>query len=315
MAKFELNSLLSYDDAALLEELRRIASLVDAPYLTAAAFNKLSKCSASTIQHRFGGWKRALEMVGLGHRFSHSKSGKSAARREFSDEFLLNELRAVAATLRKASITFDEFNAHGSVHGETVRRRFGGSWQKALERAGMQVCNLGRRYSDDEYFENLLTAWTHYGRQPTYGEMDREPSRIRARAYEAKWGTWRKALLAFIDVAERHDDAELDEDSDRGIDPPEACDPTPVDRVRPRRTQKKRHDPSDSRHIPLSLRYQILKRDSFRCVGCGASPSTKLGCVLHVDHILAFSNGGKTLVENLRTLCEECNLGKGAGAG
>ena len=31
---------------------------------------------------------------------------------------------------------------------------------------------------------------------------------------------------------------------------------------------------------------------------------------LHVDHILAWSKGGETIIENLETLCLECNLGK-----
>ncbi|MGH6770170.1 MAG: HNH endonuclease [Xanthobacteraceae bacterium] len=32
---------------------------------------------------------------------------------------------------------------------------------------------------------------------------------------------------------------------------------------------------------------------------------------MHVDHILAFAKGGRTVLENLQTLCEACNLGKG----
>lgn len=59
-----------------------------------------------------------------------------------------------------------------------------------------------------------------------------------------------------------------------------------------------------------SLRYDILKRDGFRCVLCGAS--AKDGVKLHVDHIFPVSKGGKTEPDNLRTLCESCNRGKGA---
>lgn len=33
---------------------------------------------------------------------------------------------------------------------------------------------------------------------------------------------------------------------------------------------------------------------------------------LHVDHIMPISKGGKTEPSNLRTLCIDCNLGKGA---
>lgn len=57
-----------------------------------------------------------------------------------------------------------------------------------------------------------------------------------------------------------------------------------------------------------SLRYDIMKRDGFRCVLCGRTAAD--GVKLHVDHILPVSKGGKTEADNLRTLCDECNLGK-----
>ena len=59
-----------------------------------------------------------------------------------------------------------------------------------------------------------------------------------------------------------------------------------------------------------SLRYDVMKRDNFRCVLCGASAQD--GVRLHVDHIFPVSRGGKTEMSNLRTLCERCNMGKGA---
>ncbi len=57
-----------------------------------------------------------------------------------------------------------------------------------------------------------------------------------------------------------------------------------------------------------SMRYNILKRDHFRCQICGSSSSD--GVKLHVDHIVPVSRGGKTEPSNLRTLCDRCNLGK-----
>ncbi len=59
-----------------------------------------------------------------------------------------------------------------------------------------------------------------------------------------------------------------------------------------------------------SLRYDILRRDNFRCQLCGAS--AKDGVQLHIDHIVPVSKGGKTEPKNLRTLCDRCNMGKGA---
>lgn len=57
-----------------------------------------------------------------------------------------------------------------------------------------------------------------------------------------------------------------------------------------------------------SLRYDVMMRDGFKCVICGAS--AKDGAKLHVDHIIPISKGGKTELDNLRTLCDRCNLGK-----
>ena len=57
-----------------------------------------------------------------------------------------------------------------------------------------------------------------------------------------------------------------------------------------------------------SMRYDVLRRDGFKCVLCGMSSSD--GAILHVDHIIPVSKGGKTVMSNLRTLCERCNLGK-----
>ena len=57
-----------------------------------------------------------------------------------------------------------------------------------------------------------------------------------------------------------------------------------------------------------SLRYDVLKRDNFKCQICGSSMHD--GVKLHVDHIIPISKGGKTVLNNLRTLCDRCNMGK-----
>lgn len=69
-----------------------------------------------------------------------------------------------------------------------------------------------------------------------------------------------------------------------------------------------KHVPRDGA-IPRKMRFEVLKRDGFRCTYCGASGD---GVELHVDHELAEANGGKTEMSNLRTACRDCNLGKGA---
>lgn len=60
--------------------------------------------------------------------------------------------------------------------------------------------------------------------------------------------------------------------------------------------------------MTVSLRYEILRRDNFRCQICGSTAQD--GVKLHVDHIVPVSKGGKTTYSNLRTLCDRCNMGK-----
>lgn len=57
-----------------------------------------------------------------------------------------------------------------------------------------------------------------------------------------------------------------------------------------------------------SLRYDVMMRDGFKCIICGATAAD--GVKLHVDHIIPISKGGLTEIDNLRTLCDRCNLGK-----
>lgn len=61
--------------------------------------------------------------------------------------------------------------------------------------------------------------------------------------------------------------------------------------------------------LTAGLRYDILKRDNYKCQICGRTQAD--GIKLHVDHIIPIAKGGKTVPENLQTLCQDCNLGKG----
>lgn len=60
--------------------------------------------------------------------------------------------------------------------------------------------------------------------------------------------------------------------------------------------------------LSAKTRFEIFKRDLFRCQYCGAHPPQVL---LHVDHIIPVVEGGTDDTDNLVTACESCNLGKG----
>lgn len=58
--------------------------------------------------------------------------------------------------------------------------------------------------------------------------------------------------------------------------------------------------------LPLSVRREVLERDSHRCVKCGSRER------LQIDHEFPVARGGNDNIENLRTLCQPCNGSKGA---
>lgn len=59
--------------------------------------------------------------------------------------------------------------------------------------------------------------------------------------------------------------------------------------------------------ISKSIRFEVLKRDSFACQYCGRKAPDVL---LEVDHIQPVSKGGTNDLLNLITACADCNEGK-----
>lgn len=64
---------------------------------------------------------------------------------------------------------------------------------------------------------------------------------------------------------------------------------------------------SKRKGLSKRTRFEVFKRDGFRCVYCGRTP---VDGPLHVDHVVAVANGGTSDPANLVTACGTCNLGK-----
>jgi hypothetical protein len=284
---FELQTLVDYSDESLLAELRRVSSLLNGERLTLEKFDKLARVSSSTLRNRFGSWNNALDRANI--------SETIAPRfRKLTREMIIEALRAYAKEFPETFVTQQEIAKRIGVNSGSITRRFG-KWINLLAEVSLSPVPLGRRYSDEECFENIVTLWTHYGRQPHYTELKRPPSTVGPKAYIVRWGSWRAALDAFIKYINREPQS------------------NPVQIAREAvSTDLPAQNISISRSISLSLRYKVLCRDRFRCVICGRSPAQNPNIELHVDHFEPWSKGGLNTEENLRTLCSDCNLGKGA---
>ncbi len=58
------------------------------------------------------------------------------------------------------------------------------------------------------------------------------------------------------------------------------------------------------------LREDIKVRDDYTCRMCGNSTKMEPNLLLEIDHIIPVSKGGRTVKENLQTLCWKCNRAK-----
>ncbi len=303
--KFELNFLpANATDKDIFEEIKRVNSIVGKTILSSRDFNKYSKIHSATLCRRYGSWRATLEKAGIGNKYSGppeiSEKVHSKHSRYLSNEQILEELKRIAMLLGKNEITTNDVDKNSKIIGTKILKSRFGSWRTGVEKAGLRVSRHGIRWTDDEYFENLLSVWTHRGRQPLYREMNLPPSRITIEGYRSRFGGWRKALEAFVERMSKDESyKELKSIS--------------CDEAEPAvRQEIKQHSVSveDRRSIPLGLRYKVLSRDNFKCVRCGKSPATTLGVELHVDHKNPFSKSHKTTLDNLETKCKECNLGK-----
>ncbi len=74
--------------------------------------------------------------------------------------------------------------------------------------------------------------------------------------------------------------------------------------------------PSSGETIPRRIAFEVMERDGYTCQICGAgagdkdpfAPNRRIR--LHVDHIKPKTHGGPIELDNLRTLCHNCNQNK-----
>jgi len=272
-------------DDVLLDDLRTVAARLGKTSLSKDEYNASGRFSAATMQNRFGSWNDALLKSSLSVR-----KRNSIPRHE-----LLSDLKQVAEKLGTKVVSVKAYGGMGAFSVPTISKAFG-SWAKALAAAGLEVSSSWHpKTDDDDLLSNLATVWETLGRQPKQNDLRSPLSRFSADTYKRRFGSWRKSLEFFVENA-----------SDSAL-PASSTNPvvTAGDGIlSPTQKHQTPRNPS------WRLRFLINRRDRFTCRACGRSPANEVGVVLHVDHIIPWSKGGETTLDNLQILCEKCNLGK-----
>jgi hypothetical protein len=210
---------------------------------------------------------------------------------------LIADVISVSKLLGKETVTQEDYSKHGKYHHTTLTKRFK-SWFIVLEKAGLKPARQIFDIPEEDLLKNIAAVWIKLGRQPINKDMTPPLSLYSGTTYQRHFGTWMNALKKFIE----YENAEFLEEENEVAK---------VESINSEMKSETKTFEKDTRTISLRLRFSVFLRDGFRCTSCGKSPVTHPGVELHCDHILPWSKGGKTLMDNLKTLCADCNLGKG----
>lgn len=298
--KFELNEYKQQlTDEEILTDILETAKRLGKDYISISLYKANGKYSQTAIQAHFGTWKNALQLAGLRTERNHSEM------KVISDEEYYSDLRRVACILNLHTVPYEAYKEYGQYSAEHIFNRFG-KWSTVLENAGLESTGFSKdKISEQECFDEIERMWRLLGRQPTSTDViNKGVCKYSIDTFKRRFGGWRKALEAFVAYINTTDNEY--EPSLKVLEETESkpCNmPAKEETV----TSPIHHT---SRNINTRLRFKVLSRDNFKCCACGASPAKDPSVELHVDHIIPWSQGGETIIDNLQTLCSKCNLGK-----
>lgn len=302
--EFKLNNYKrELSDEEILADIKETSEKFNQDYLSISFYKKHGKYSQTSIQNHFGTWRNALKLAGL-----RTERKPSELKRISDDEYFI-DLQRVAEIIGQNTVPYDEYIKHGKYSAEHIFCRFK-KWNNALELAGL--CSTG--YSKDKItqqdcFDEIERIWRLLGRQPTSTDItSKNISKYSIDTYKRRFGGWRKALERFVEYINNSGQCVIDNKPTSGQERPYSIIEEHLHDEYNAFEKQSSH--KTSRNINTRLRFKVMKRDNFKCCACGASPAKDPSVELHIDHIVPWSKGGETEIDNLQTLCSKCNLGK-----
>lgn len=215
-----------------------------------------------------------------------------------SDEEVISELKRISDIFDGKYFRKREFDLHSLTCKSTKVITLFGSWENALLTIGISEKAMRRlrkdRIDDIQLVFEIVRIWNILEHRPSKTEWESMETKYSYTTIKERFLGWTNACNEARLL--------LNEDNETIVS---------KKLVVGNKINKNIINDNEKRNIPLKLRLRVLKRDNYKCTLCGRSPSNEYGVELHIDHIEPFSKGGKTSFENLRTLCRECNIGRG----
>jgi 5-methylcytosine-specific restriction endonuclease McrA len=207
---------------------------------------------------------------------------------DYSQPSLLEELRRVQKIVGGRPVTKADIDKYSKAGWTTYFRKFG-SFSKALAAAGLDT---SRRVnvSREELINAVVRLWTltiqKEGRRPFCSDLEKYKIPYSEDTYRRRFGSWKKALIVTYNSVGTKENIIHD---------------AAFNKVTQEPSRRSREE------ISIRRRFLVFKRDHFTCIFCGKSG---VGIKLEIDHKTPLSKGGGNDVNNLQTLCFECNRGK-----
>lgn len=202
---------------------------------------------------------------------------------QFTNLEIIEDVIKVKKKIGKDKLTFQEYRNNGGICGRKAIFNHFGSWNNLLDGLGIEKNRENLHLSKEDIFKIIKNLWMDKGSQPTLREF--ETTHHTKKIIASNFGTWTKCLQQFVDWA--NSNGELLTSSTNFI------------------KHKTSREPNDK------LKLEVFKKYGFRCAICGKSRENYPDLELHIDHIIPYSKGGETVLENLQVLCKSCNMGKG----
>ncbi len=150
-----------------INEVRRVAQLLDAASLSSKSFNRHAIISATTVSRRFGGWHAALAAAGL------SPTPRAAMQGRLTINDCVREIQRVAALLRQKHLTRNEFRTHSKLGYSRILLPKG-TWHNALAAAGLTPSpEFKAEVPLEKLASDFLQASLEIGKIPTLVQVTR----------------------------------------------------------------------------------------------------------------------------------------------
>lgn len=195
----------------LIQIVKQIAEKEKREWLTSKEFTEKTGISMKKVLKYFEGWNDLVSSAGLQ---PLTKKGRPDVQKGYSENDLLSKIESVARKLGKKTLSTEEFYTATGISQKPIYRVFG-TWEKALEKAGLEKCDRYlTKISDEELFEEYLYLYNQLGRFPLYRELDK--LKYSRGTYESRFGNYTefKKRAAIYGISKGILDAEIEKEID-----------------------------------------------------------------------------------------------------